>query len=168
MRLERRAEERRNKAIEGTEDRWQAGIRIEGATTAVANLRTWVGRVVKATVSRERGSQAGIREPQKESDVREVDGRGRHRGESAASGESGETQSWSGWDRPHGDDRSGRPSAEALAEDTGKAVDGDLGSESGEAGRDTEAERGHKNIRDSNGDRSSDPADATAGADADL
>jgi hypothetical protein len=52
MRLERRAEEPRSKASEGTEQRRNEWIRIPGATTTVANRGVPVGRSGETAESR--------------------------------------------------------------------------------------------------------------------
>src|SRR5208283_4890897 len=52
--------------------------------------------------------------------------------------------------------------------DPSEAAGGGLGSDSGEAGRDTEAERRDKDAGDTDGDGSADSADAVTGADTDL
>jgi hypothetical protein len=61
--VERRAEEPKNGAREGTGDRRKIRTRIPGATTAVANLEAPVGGDGAAVVSRGRRDQAGIRGP---------------------------------------------------------------------------------------------------------
>jgi len=61
--VERRAEEPKNGAREGTGDRRKIRTRIPGATTAVANLEAPIGRDGAAVVSRGRRDQAGIRGP---------------------------------------------------------------------------------------------------------
>ena len=72
MRVERRAEGRRNEANEGSET-CALWTRIAGATIAVVAPGVRVGRSGAAAVSRERRAQAGFAVLLKESDVRDAD-----------------------------------------------------------------------------------------------
>src|SRR5258708_10038227 len=88
----------------------------------------------------------------KESNVREADGRSRYGRELQAGSGGGKTQPGSGRDRPDEDDGAGESSSGALGKDPGEAVERDLCSGAGQAGRDTPAERRNHGNWNSHGD----------------
>jgi len=104
----------------------------------------------------------------KESNVREADGRSRYGRELQAGSGGGKTQPGSGRDRPDEDDGAGESSSGALGKDPGEAVERDLCSGAGQAGRDTQGERRNQDIGNPDGTGPVHPAATAAGNDADL
>src|ERR1700682_494991 len=97
MRLERRAEEPKNGAREGTGIRRNKRTRIAGATTTVANPTSAGGRCGAAAGSLLRRDDAGTSANlSTETNVRESDGSSRHRRELLPSLAGGKTQPRSG------------------------------------------------------------------------
>src|ERR1035438_4584265 len=80
----------------------------------------------------------------------------------------GKTQPGSGGDRPDDNEGTGESSSGALGEDSSEAVGGNLYSEPCKEGRNTQAERWHKDAGNPDGTGSVHSADVDAGADTDL
>src|SRR3970282_1690012 len=149
MPLERRAAGRRNGAREAT------GVNAEQGTEKAGrhNYGDYPGqRRRQKRWSRSEpgaGTQGGdFARPPPESDVRATDGAGGGGRELWSCAGSGATQPGRGGDRPHADQRTGSTSSSALGEDPSEVAGGDLCAESGEAGRDTEAERRGEGVGD--------------------
>src|ERR1035438_7766178 len=104
----------------------------------------------------------------KESDVREPDGRSSYGRKPFAGFGSGDAKQRGGGDRPDDDRGTGEASSGALGKDTSEAVGGNLRSEPREEGRDTQAERRDKDVRNPDGTGSVHSADVVADSDADL
>ena len=168
MTVERRAEEPKNGAREGTGDRRKKRARITGATTTVANLGAqWTKRCSRneATVAGRCRHSANLL---KESHVRDADGSCGSRRELPRGSGSGNTQS--GSSGPGSDDygATGTTSSSELVDTQRQTAEGELRTNACEAGRDTQAERGDADARNPNGTGSVHPATAAAGADADF
>src|SRR5688572_1243560 len=168
MRLERRAEEPRNGAREGTGGRSKKRARITGATTTVANPE----RRGTKRCSRSQPPAAGrcrySADLSTERNVREADGSSRGRRELPAGAGGGETQPGSSGNRSNDYGATGAASSSELVDTPRQTAEGYLCPEPSEAGRDTEAERGHADVRNPDGTGSVHPAVATASADTDL
>jgi len=166
--MERRAEELKNGAREGTGNRRNKRFESRGQQLRLLTRE----RMGKKRCSR--GEPDTARRGRfsanlsTESNVRDVDGRSRDRRTLPASLESGQTQSWCAGHRSNEHGAIRTTSGSQLADTQRQTSEGNLCPHSCEAGRNSEAERGNADTRDTNGTGPVHPAVAAASADTDL
>ena len=168
MAVERRAEELKNGAKEGTGTAQRDQIRRElptnGSHPRECRRQNRCSRgEPEATDSRRR-----IANLPKESDVREADGRSRHAGEPRQGAPSGTPQRWSTGDRRDADGGTEETPGDPLGEDPGEVTGRDLCAGAREASRNTEAERGRADAGNPDGSGSVHSAVAVTSDDSDL